>query len=52
MNKNRIALRLFSIAVAALITGSMLAGIDTLARVGHAANGLLAQAAQQADRPL
>ena len=52
MNTNRIAPRLFSLAMAALITGSMLAGIDTLARSGHVANSLMAQAAQQAVKPL
>jgi hypothetical protein len=43
MNTNRTAPRLFSFALAALITASMIAGIDTLARVEHAANGLMAQ---------
>jgi hypothetical protein len=43
MNTNRTAARLFSLALAALITGSMVAGIDMLAHVEHAANGLMAQ---------
>ncbi len=52
MNTNRIAPRLLSLALAALITSSMLAGIDTLAQRGHTADSLLAQAAQQAAKPL
>ncbi len=52
MNVHRIAPRLFSLAMAALITASMLAGIDTLAQSGHAGNSLMAQAAQQAAKPL
>jgi hypothetical protein len=52
MNTNRIAPRLFSFALAALITGSMLAGIDTLAQRGQAADSLLAQASHQATKPL
>mgnify|MGYP006338303481 CR=1 FL=1 len=46
------ALRLFSLALAALITSSMLAGIDTLAQRGHVADSLMAQAAQPAVKPL
>jgi hypothetical protein len=52
MNTNRTAPRLFSFALAALITGSMLAGIDTLAQSGHVANSLMAQATLQTDKPL
>ena len=52
MNTNRIAPRLFSLTMAALITLSMLTGIDTLAQRGQAADSLLAQAAQQAAKPL
>ena len=52
MNTNRIAPRLLSLALAAMITGSMLAGIDTLARSGLVDNSLLAQAAPQAVKPL
>jgi hypothetical protein len=52
MNTNRIAPRLFSFALAALITGSMLAGIDTLAQRGQVADSLLAQASQQTSNPL
>jgi hypothetical protein len=52
MNTNRIAPRLFSFALAAVITGSMLTGIDTLAQRGHVADSLLAQAAPQAVKPL
>ena len=47
MNTNRKAHRLLSFALAAMITGSMLAGVDALAQSGHVANSLLAQAAQQ-----
>jgi hypothetical protein len=47
-----ITARLFSLATAALITGSILAGIDTLAQRGHAADSLLAQASHQAPKPL
>jgi hypothetical protein len=52
MNTNRTAPRLFSFALAAVITWSMFAGIDTLAQSGHVDNSLLAQAAQQASKPL
>jgi hypothetical protein len=52
MNTNRTASRLFSCALAALITGSMLAGIDTLAQRGQAADSLLAQASHQTAKPL
>jgi hypothetical protein len=51
MNTNRIAPRLFSITLAALLTVSMLAGIDTLAQRGQAADSLLAQA-HQTTKPL
>jgi hypothetical protein len=44
MNTHRIAPRLFSFALAALMTASMVAGIDALAHIEHAANGLMAQA--------
>jgi hypothetical protein len=44
MNTDRIATRLFSFALAALITGSMLSGIDTLAQSRTVANSLLVQA--------
>jgi hypothetical protein len=52
MNTNRIAPRLLSLALAAVITGSMLAGIDALAQRGQAADSLLAQASHQAAKPL
>jgi hypothetical protein len=53
MNTNHLAPRLFSFTLAALITGSMLAGIDTLAQRGQAADSLLAQTSQQqAAKPL
>jgi hypothetical protein len=52
MNTHRTAPRLFSIALAALLTGSMLAGIDTLAQRGQAADSLLAQASHQTAKPL
>jgi hypothetical protein len=52
MNSHRIAPRLLSLALAAVITGSMLAGIDRLAQRGHVENSLMAQAAQQAVKPL
>ncbi len=52
MNTNRTTARLFSFVLAALLTGSMLAGIDTLAQRGQATDSLLAQAAHQATRPL
>jgi hypothetical protein len=48
---NRFAPRALSLAMAAMVTWSMLAGIDTLAHVEHAANGLMAQAAAAANRP-
>jgi hypothetical protein len=51
MNTARITARLFSFAMAALITGSMLAGIDTLARGDHAASSLLAKAPTLAKTP-
>jgi len=43
MNNDTIVPRLFSLAMAALITATTLAGIDTLAHTQHAANGLMAQ---------
>ena len=52
MNTNPIAARLFSIALAALITGSMLSGIDALAQRGQTTDSLLAQTPQQAAKPL
>jgi hypothetical protein len=42
---NRFAPRAISLAMAATITWSMLAGIDTLAYSRHAAHELMAQAA-------
>lgn len=48
---NRFAPRALSFAMAAMVTWSMLAGIDTLAHVEHAANGLMVQAAAVANRP-
>ena len=52
MNTNRTAPRLFSLLIAAMITGSMLAGIDTLAQRGQATDSLLAQASQPTAKPL
>ena len=52
MNTNRTAPRLISLAMAALITVSILAGIDTLAQRGQAADSLLAQASHQTTKPL
>lgn len=52
MNTHRTTARLFSFALAALITGSMLASIDTLAQRGQAVDRLLAQASHQAAKPL
>jgi hypothetical protein len=52
MNTHRTAARLFSLALAAVITGSMLAGIDTLAQRGQVADSLLAQASQNTAKPL
>lgn len=43
-NSNTIAPRLFSLALAALITTATLAGIDTLARNDLAADSLMAKA--------
>lgn len=43
--------RLYSLALAALLTTATLAGIDTLAHSEHAANGLMAQTTQSAARP-
>ena len=44
MNTRNIAPRLFSLAMAALLTATMLGTIDTLARNDLAANSLMAQA--------
>jgi hypothetical protein len=52
MNTNRTAPRLLSLALSALITGSLLAGIDTLAQRDQAADSLLAQAPHQTAKPL
>lgn len=52
MNTDRTVSRLFCFAMAALLTGSMLAGIDTLAQRGQAADSLLAQASHQTAKPL
>ncbi len=52
MNTDRTTARIFSFALAALVTGAMLAGIDTLAQRGQAADSLLAQASHQAVKPL
>jgi ABC-type Na+ efflux pump permease subunit len=52
MNTHRTAPRLISFALAALLTGSMLAGIDAMAQSGHTANSLMAQAALQSVKPL
>jgi hypothetical protein len=41
---NRFTPRAISFAMAAMVTWSMLAGIDTLAHTEHAANDLMAQA--------
>jgi hypothetical protein len=51
MNSNNIAPRILSFAMAALLTATMLAGIDTLAHTEHAANDLMARTAPVADRP-
>lgn len=51
MNATNIAPRIFSLALSAMITATTLAGIDTLARTEHAANGLMAQANVAAVRP-
>jgi hypothetical protein len=42
---NRLMPRAISFAMAAMVTWSLLAGIDTLATTQHAANDLMAQAA-------
>lgn len=42
---DRLMPRVLSFAMAAIVTGSMLAGIDTLAQTEHAASDLMAQAA-------
>jgi hypothetical protein len=47
-----IAPRLFSLALAALLTASMLYSIDTLASKDLAATSLMAQASADAVRPL
>jgi hypothetical protein len=44
-NTNRLMPRAISFAMAAMVTGSMLAGIDALAYTQHAASELMAQAA-------
>jgi hypothetical protein len=51
MNRTDLAPRLYSFVLAALLTATTLAGIDTLAYTEHAANGLMAQATAQAGRP-
>jgi hypothetical protein len=51
MNTDIIAPRLFSLAMAALITATTLAGIDTLAHTEHAANGVMAQTSAGAAHP-
>ena len=51
MNNDTIAPRMFSLAMAALITATTLAGIDTLAHTQHAANGLMAQTSVSAAHP-
>jgi hypothetical protein len=51
MNTDTIVPRLFSLAMAALITATTLAGIDTLAHTEHAANGLMAQTNAGAAHP-
>jgi hypothetical protein len=50
MNTHRTAPRLISLALAAMITASMLAGIDTLARSELVATSLMAQASAQANK--
>ena len=52
MNTHRIAPRLYSLALAALITGTMLAGIDSLAQRQTSADSLLAQTSHQTVKPL
>ena len=47
---NRFMPRAISFAMAATVTWSMLAGIDSLAYTQHAANDLMAQAATQLAR--
>jgi hypothetical protein len=46
MNTNQTMPRVISLAMAAVVTLSMLAGIDTLAYTEHAATDLMAQAAE------
>jgi hypothetical protein len=46
--KTPILPRAISFAMAAMVTWTMLAGIDTLATTEHAANGLMAQAVRLA----
>jgi hypothetical protein len=43
MNTDRLAHRALSLAMAAVLTGSMLAGIDALATQQHAASELMAR---------
>jgi hypothetical protein len=52
MNTNRIAPRILSLALAAIVTASMLVGIDTLAGNDIAPDSLMAQASADAARPL
>jgi hypothetical protein len=47
---NRLMTRAISFAMAAMVTWSMLAGIDTLATTEQAASGLMAQAAEPVAR--
>jgi hypothetical protein len=51
MNTDTIVPRLLSLAMAALITATTLAGIDTLAQTEHATNGLMAQTSVSAAHP-
>jgi hypothetical protein len=52
MNTNRIAPRILSLALAAIFTASMLAGIDTLAGNDIDPDSLMAQGSADAVRPL
>jgi hypothetical protein len=51
MNDHTIAPRLYSLALAALVTASTLIGIDALAHTEHAANGMMARAVASATHP-
>jgi len=51
MNTNRTTARLFSFALAAVMTASMLAAIDSLASNDSAAKGLIARVAATAKTP-